>query len=328
MSAKAASRPRSAKPKGKAPARGRGTPAPPSPLGELVRRASVWIFVAMLAALALAALLVMRLPQRVGSMLGEAAGQAGFSLKHVEIKGAAHVPQLEIYNIAFDQASAALPLVDLEATRQRLLKYGWVRDARVSRRFPDTLVVDIVERRPAAIWQNEGRLALIDDEGVVLAPVRLEAMPDLPLVIGADANRHSVELATLLAAAPRLKPVLAGASWIGARRWDLRFHTGEVLALPEGDAESRRALARFAQMDQQKQLLGKGFVRFDMRIPGRFVIRVSSEPGSSVPSIAPDAPPADAVPAAPSAPATPPPQRPAPVARPKHGSVPDAAKTI
>jgi cell division protein FtsQ len=250
-------------------------------------------------------------------MMGEAAGGLGFSLKHVEIKGAVHVPQIEIYNVAFDQASAAMPLVDLEATRQRLLKYGWVRDARVSRRFPDTLVVDIVERRPTAIWQNEGKLALIDAEGVVLAPVRLEAMPDLPLVIGPDANRHAPELTELLTAAPRLKPVLAGASWVGARRWDLRFHSGEVLALPEGDGESRRALARFAQMDQAKQLLGKGFVRFDMRIPGKFVIRVSNEPGSSVPSIAPDALPADAAPAAPP---------PAPKVKP--GSVPDAVKTI
>ena len=43
--------------------------------------------------------------------------------------------------------------------------FGWVKDARVSRRLPDTLVIDIVERKPAALWQNEGRLALIDCRG-------------------------------------------------------------------------------------------------------------------------------------------------------------------
>jgi len=324
MSAKAVSRPR-AKPKGKAQSRGRGKAPAASPLGELVRRISGWIFAAMLVALAVAALLVLRLPQMVGGTLGEAAGEAGFALKHVEIKGATHVPQLEIYNIAFDQGSSAMPLVDLEATRQRLLKFGWVKDARVSRRLPDTLVVDIVERTPAAVWQNEGRLALVDAEGAVLAPVRLDAMPDLPLLIGPDANRHAVALSDLIASAPRLKPVLAGASWIGGRRWDLRFHSGELLALPEGDAEARRALARFAQMDQAKQLLGKGFVRFDMRIPGKFVIRVSNEPGSSVPAIAPEVPPGDTAGPAPAAPVNP------PVASgPKHraGSVPDATKTI
>ena len=35
------------------------------------------------------------------------------------------------------------------------------------------------------------------------------------------------------------------------------------------------------------QLLGRGFVRFDMRIPGRVIVRVSREPGTSVPALAP-----------------------------------------
>ena len=51
----------------------------------------------------------------------------------------------------------------------------------MSRRLPDTLVVDIVERTPAAIWQNHGKLTLIDKDGVELAPVPVDKMPDLPL---------------------------------------------------------------------------------------------------------------------------------------------------
>ena len=47
------------------------------------------------------------------------------------------------------------PLVDVAAIRERLLQFGWVKDARVSRRLPDTLVIDIVERTPAALWQNQ-----------------------------------------------------------------------------------------------------------------------------------------------------------------------------
>ena len=77
---------------------------------------------------------------------------------------------------------------------------------------------------------------------------------------------------------------------MGGRRWDVRFQTGEVLALPEGEAAARRAIRNFARMDQQTQLLGHGFVRFDMRIPGRFIVRVSREPGTSVPELAPPEP--------------------------------------
>src|SRR3954454_17657371 len=222
---------------------GRGRAAsPPSPLGEAVRRVSGWVLAGLLAAIFVASLIMLRVPQMLGLTAGEAAGEAGFSLKHVEIKGARHIPQSQVYSIAFDQPSSATALVDLEATRQRLLRFGWVRDARVSRRLPDTLVVDIVERRPAAIWQNNRQLALIDMDGVVLQPVRLEAMPALPLVIGPDANRHAGELARLVAVAPQLRPAMAGATWVGGRRWDIRFQTGEILSLPEGDEAARRAL--------------------------------------------------------------------------------------
>src|SRR3546814_2784185 len=48
----------------------------------------------------------------------------------------------------------SMAAVDLEGVRADLMKYGWIQDARVSRRLPDTLVVDIVERTPAAIWQH------------------------------------------------------------------------------------------------------------------------------------------------------------------------------
>jgi cell division protein FtsQ len=318
MNAKAA---RAAAPRGKAKGKalvrtksGRGREK--SAMGEAVRRVSWWIFFLVLAALAVAALAAMRVPQMLGASAGKAIGEAGFTLKHVEIKGAEHVSKLDVYNIAFDQADAAMPLVDLEGTRQRLLRFGWIRDARVSRRLPDTLVVDIVERRPAAIWQHNQQLALIDMDGVVLEPVRLDAMPDLPLIIGPAANQRAGALARLVEAAPQLKPVMAGATWIGGRRWDIRFQTGEVLALPEGEDAGRRALARFAQIDQQNQLLGRGFVRFDMRVPGKLIARISGEPGSSVPAIAPAEPPPAAAPAH------------APV-KPRAGDEPvDASKTI
>src|SRR3546814_12262573 len=92
--------------------------------------------------------------------------------------------RLPVYAVALDQQSMAMPLIDLDGTRERLLRFGWVEEARVSRRLPDTLVVDIVERTPAAIWPHNQRLALIDRHGVVLQDVELDAMPELHLVIG------------------------------------------------------------------------------------------------------------------------------------------------
>src|SRR3546814_15048721 len=72
---------------------------------------------------------------------------------------------------------------------------------------------------------------------------------------------------------------MTDAVWIGGRRWDIRFRSGETLALPEGDAAAIRALKLFAKLDGAQGLLKRGFVRFDMRLPDKLVIRVTDEPG-------------------------------------------------
>jgi cell division protein FtsQ len=274
----------------------RGKKKPPGMLdalplpAEAIRRVSWWIFILMALALGLAVAIAFRVPQMLGTQVGEAVGEAGFAVRRVEIKGLDRMERLPVYAVALDQNSMAMPLVDLEGTRAKLLRFGWVQEARVSRRLPDTLVVDIVERRPAAIWQHNQQLMLIDREGVVLEPVKLEAMPDLPLVIGPRANRQASGLDALLASTPELQPMIEGATWVGGRRWDIRFQSGEVLALPEGQESAQKALLHFARMDRVTQLLGRGFVRFDMRVPGKIIVRVSSEPGSTVPVLTPELP--------------------------------------
>ena len=42
------------------------------------------------------------------------------------------------------------------------------------------------------------------------------------------------------AVAEALKPVLAGASWVGNRRWDLRFESGSASTSPDSKRKSQR----------------------------------------------------------------------------------------
>jgi cell division protein FtsQ len=218
------------------------------------------------------------LPRFVGVQIAQAAGRAGFQVKRVEVTGIDRMERLTVYAIALDQHSMAMPLVDLDKVRNQLLEYGWVEEARVSRRLPDTLVVDIVERKPAAVWQRQGKLSLIDAKGVVLEEVSADTMPDLPLLIGRNANRQSALLNDLMERAPSLRPKVDAASWVGNRRWDLTFESGETLALPEGQEAAAKALRQFARIDGVQRLLGRGYVRFDMRDPTKFVARINRNP--------------------------------------------------
>jgi cell division protein FtsQ len=85
-----------------------------------------------------------------------------------------------------------------------------------------------------------------------------------------------------MADAPTLQAQLASATWVGGRRWDLSFQSGETVALPEGERAARDALARFAKADRSSGLLGRGLVRFDLRIPGKMIVRLPREPGEPI----------------------------------------------
>lgn len=245
-------------------------------------RLATWAFGFFVLAIAGVALVALDVPAKLGNAAGEAVGNAGFRVKSVDVQGIKRMDPKPVYEIALGQKTTAMPLVDVEAIRHELLSYGWVKDARVSRRFPDTLVVDIVERTPSALWQDDTRLSLIDAEGVVLDRVPVSQMPDLPLLIGKGANQQSVPLDALLVKAPAIKAQLVSATWVGGRRWDLALQSGETLALPEGRQAAETALTRFAKMDKTSGLLGRGIVRFDLRVPGKMIVRLPRAPGEPI----------------------------------------------
>lgn len=245
-------------------------------------KAATWGIMGVVGIGVVAAAAYAGVPGLIGAGLAESAGRAGLRVERIEITGLKRMDRMSVYAVALEQESRAMPLVDLDATRAKLLRYGWIADAQVSRRLPDTLLVNIVEREPAAIWQDHGQLTLIDAEGVLLAPVAPGEAPDLPLRVGPGADRQERGYQALMAAAPTLRPRVRAATWVGNRRWDLTFRSGEVLALPEEGAD--KAIVKFAELNGAQRLLGKGWKRFDMRDPTRLVAR---KPGMNEQSIAP-----------------------------------------
>lgn len=241
---------------------------------DTLQRMASWTIVGIVVAAVGGIAMLLGVPAMAGQKAAEVAANAGFEVQKVEVRGVERMDELPVYNIALGQVDRSMLSLDLPKVRDEMLKLGWVKDARISRRLPDTLVVDIVERDPVAVWQHDGQLHLIDVQGVVLQSVSTDAMPDLPLVVGPDANRQTAGLNKLMENAPALKPMLAGATWVGNRRWDLRFQSGETLSLPEGDRASATALVNFARMDGVNRLLGRGIVKFDMRDPDRFILRL------------------------------------------------------
>jgi cell division protein FtsQ len=226
------------------------------------------------AALACFVAVVAGVPALASLQFAQVAKAAGFEVKHVDVRGVHNLNELKVYERALAQRDLAMPLVDLATLRQDLLGLSWVKDARVSRQLPDTLVIDIVEREPHAVLRKADRFVLIDETGHELETVARGRAQGKLIVSGLGAGQQVLALNQLLDAAPALKPRVQEAEWIGNRRWNLTFKTGQVLALPEGDEASAGALVSFARLDGTNRLLGGKVTIFDMRAPDRIYLRI------------------------------------------------------
>ncbi|TCD06175.1 FtsQ-type POTRA domain-containing protein [Erythrobacteraceae bacterium CFH 75059] len=238
----------------------------------------VVLILAMAAMLAWFVASLAGLPALAGERLAQIAADAGYRVNRVAVTGVERMDEQLIYRRALAEREQSMAGFDAAALREDLLALPWVADARVSRQLPDMLVIDVVERQPHAVLRTAQGTVLIDATGETLEPVDPAAMPELLRVAGAGAARQVGELEHLLDAAPALKGRVREAHWIGNRRWDLHFDTGQVLALPQDEVTAAAALVTFARLDGTNRLLGGEVSWFDMRAPDRMYMRV---PGRS-----------------------------------------------
>lgn len=239
----------------------------------------IWLAIIIGGGVALAAVIASfaGVPALAEAQIAKVAADAGFQVRHIKVSGTSRMDEREVYALALAHRTRAMPEVDIAALRDELLALSWVKDARVSRQLPDTLAINILERKPHAVLERPDRLMLIDREGAELAPVTAERAKEMLRISGPGAAAQVDRLDQLLAAAPALAPQVRSATWVGNRRWNLTFASGQMLALPEGDTEATAALVQFARLDGQNRLIGGKVQAFDMRSPPRIYMRVPGQ---------------------------------------------------
>ena len=125
------------------------------------------------------------------------------------------------------------------------------------------------------MWQQNGRLSLIADDGAVLEPYVTRRFVSLPLVVGKGAETHARDFLALLARYPQVNSVTLAAVYVGERRWNLRTKDGLDIRLPENDVGN--ALATLSKLDKEDRLFSRDIVAIDMRLPDRLTVQLSDD---------------------------------------------------
>lgn len=206
----------------------------------------------------------------------EIAAAHGFAVKNILVEGRENVDADVLRALLNVDAGDPIFAFDPAEGKELIQRLSWVREAHVERRLPDTIYIGLVERVPLALWQNKGKIRLIDADGVTLANENLGKFAGLIILVGEDAPLHAPGLIRLLNVEPEIKSRVEAATWVGERRWDLKLENGAVVKMPEGDLGL--ALRRLALAQEQDKLLDRQVEIIDLREENR--ITVSAKPGA------------------------------------------------
>ena len=204
-----------------------------------------------------------------------ATAEAGFKVDDVLVEGRARTKRSAILKALGVARDTPILAFDPHAAKRRLEALPWVRVATVERRLPEAILVRLVERQPRALWQHQGRLAVIDRGGDVIPGAKPEAFADLPLVVGEGAPGHAADLLAMLDSEPELKTRVSAAVRVRDRRWNLRLDGGIDVRLPERDPAA--AWAELARIQREHDVLGRDVVIIDLRMPDRLIVRTAPE---------------------------------------------------
>lgn len=203
------------------------------------------------------------------------ANSAGFRITTVAINGRKQLTQDEVLGIGGVNGRSSLLFLDAATVRDKLKTNPWIAEATVLKLYPGRLQIDIVERSAFALWQHDGRLAVIADDGAVLEPYLSRRFISLPLVVGKGAETRARDFLALLARYPQVRNLTKAAILVGERRWNLRLKDGLDIRLPENDVGN--ALAALSKLDKEDRLFSRDIVAVDMRLPDRLTVQLSED---------------------------------------------------
>lgn len=201
--------------------------------------------------------------------------RAGFTVQGIYLEGRGRTSMDDINRALEVNIGDPILRLSLDEIRGRLEHIESIRFAAVERALPGTLYVRVVEREPVALWQNQGKMALVDDNGAVMNDIDSKPYQNLPLIVGSDAPQHVSELLALLAAEPDMAKRFASAIRVGERRWNIRLTNNVEVRLPEADPV--QAWKQLAGLEAKQQLLDRSVKVVDLRVPGRLFIKVSPD---------------------------------------------------
>jgi cell division protein FtsQ len=130
----------------------------------------------------------------------------------------------------------------IESLKNEIQTLPWVNEVIISVSLEDSLNINIKEHQPFAIWEDfssgQDKKYIVSKDGKIIAVNNTEKFSDLVILAGKNAYKNVKSLFNILAIDPEISKNVYSATWVGSRRWDIRFESGLLIKLPSGNSDN------------------------------------------------------------------------------------------
>ncbi|MES2677730.1 MAG: cell division protein FtsQ/DivIB [Pseudomonadota bacterium] len=130
----------------------------------------------------------------------------------------------------------------IESLKSEIEKLPWVDEVVISVSLQDSLNIHIKEHQPFAIWEDSQKY-IVSKTGKIIAVDNLEDFGSLIILTGNNAYKNVKSLFNILAIDPEVSKNIYSATWVGGRRWDVRFENGLLVKLPSSNSDNDMSYA-------------------------------------------------------------------------------------
>jgi cell division protein FtsQ len=195
----------------------------------------------------------------------------------VRVDGLVTLPADQVREAAGIEAGKPLLRVDVDAAAARVARLPQVADAEVTRGWPRTVVITIVERVPVAVVGEPGRRSLIDADGVMFDSITGDPPEGVvPLDVAdpsADDPATRAALDALVALPAGVREAVAGAAATTSEDVSLTLVDGTVVRWGGAAESEKKAAVLTALMEQFADGSLEPAATIDVSAPDAVVLR-------------------------------------------------------
>ena len=191
-----------------------------------------------------------------------------FKIKIIDIKGNFLVKKNEISEKLSTIYNKNIFLIKEEDIQEPLKDINFLKEVIVKKKYPNTIIIKIVETKPVAILFKDKNKYVLDNSSNLISYASNINFNHLPSIFGNDAENHFVYFFNQLENNNFPSKKIKNFYYFQIGRWDLQLLNNKIIKLPHNNTDD--AIKKSVELLKREDF--KNYNIIDLRVDGKIIV--------------------------------------------------------